>query len=96
VGRTPSQPYASFAKAGRLDGLKIGVMREYMDKPLFTDMDGPETIHPFIRRADLRKFGAAHRRSAPGDGPFPGLHPQYRPAGAKTAVHQAIPKFCSR
>jgi Asp-tRNA(Asn)/Glu-tRNA(Gln) amidotransferase A subunit family amidase len=58
VGRMPSQPYASFAQAGRLDGVRIGVVREYMDKNLFTPADA-ETID-IIDRAieDLRALGA--------------------------------------
>jgi len=39
VGRTPSRPYASFASARRLDGLRIGIIREYMNKKLFAKAD---------------------------------------------------------
>jgi Asp-tRNA(Asn)/Glu-tRNA(Gln) amidotransferase A subunit family amidase len=39
VGRLPSAPYASYAEPGRLDGLRIGVVREYMNKSLFTQED---------------------------------------------------------
>jgi Asp-tRNA(Asn)/Glu-tRNA(Gln) amidotransferase A subunit family amidase len=58
VGRGPSQPYRTFATAGRLDGVRIGVVREYMDKDLFTIADA-ETID-IIDRAieDLRALGA--------------------------------------
>jgi amidase len=58
VGRTPPQPYASFAAAGRLDGLRIGVIREYMNKKLFSRAD--EESIDLIERAlgDLRKLGA--------------------------------------
>src|SRR4029077_3925785 len=34
VGRLPSAPYASFTNARRLDGMRIGVIREYMDRKL--------------------------------------------------------------
>jgi amidase len=58
TGRKPSQPYPSFAKPGRLDGYRIGVVREYMDKDLFTAADA-ETIDIVDRAiADLRKLGA--------------------------------------
>src|SRR5262249_47403962 len=42
----------------RLDGVRIGVVREYMDKALFTEADG-ETID-IVNKAidDLRKLGA--------------------------------------
>jgi Asp-tRNA(Asn)/Glu-tRNA(Gln) amidotransferase A subunit family amidase len=39
VGRMPSAPYASFASGKRLDGVRIGVLREYMNKKLFTVAD---------------------------------------------------------
>ena len=58
VGRRPSQPYQSFAHEERLDGVRIGVVREYMDRDLFTIADG-ETID-IVERAieDLRALGA--------------------------------------
>ena len=58
ASRKPSQPYSSFANKGRLDGYRIGVIREYMDKDLFTATDS-ETIDIVDRAiADLRKLGA--------------------------------------
>src|SRR5690606_38630396 len=39
VGRMPWQPYATFAAPGRLDGITVGAMREYMDKSLLTEVD---------------------------------------------------------
>ena len=58
VGRTPSRSYASFAKAGRLDGLRIGVVREYLSKSLFSKAD--EQSIDLVERAiaDLRTLGA--------------------------------------
>jgi Asp-tRNA(Asn)/Glu-tRNA(Gln) amidotransferase A subunit family amidase len=58
LGRMPDKPYASFAQPGRLDGLRIGVVREYMRKSLFTKAD-EETIDIVSRGTeDLRKLGA--------------------------------------
>lgn len=56
--RRPATPYSSFARRGRLDGMRIGVVREYMDKDLFTVADS-ETID-IVNRAidDLRRLGA--------------------------------------
>jgi Asp-tRNA(Asn)/Glu-tRNA(Gln) amidotransferase A subunit family amidase len=58
VGRTPPKPYASFAAAQRLEGVRIGVLREYMSKKLFAKAD--EQSIDLIERAvaDLRKLGA--------------------------------------
>lgn len=58
IGRMPKQPYESFAHEKRLDGIRIGVVREYMNKKLFTKAD-EQTIDLVSRGADdLRKLGA--------------------------------------
>ncbi len=58
IGRKPAQPYFSFAGARRLDGVRIGVIREYMSKKLFSKAD--EESIDIVERAigDLRKLGA--------------------------------------
>jgi len=58
IGRKPSKPYASFAAVRRLDGLRIGVLREYMRPSLLTKAD-EESIGLVDRAiADLRSLGA--------------------------------------
>ena len=58
VGRKPAQPYASGARARRLDGVRIGVLREYMRPSLLTKAD-EESIGLVDRAiADLRSLGA--------------------------------------
>ena len=58
VGRKPSQPYASFASSRRLQGVRIGVIREYMSRKLFSKAD-EESIDIVERAIDvLRKLGA--------------------------------------
>jgi amidase len=58
IGRTPDQPYASYTGESRLDGVRIGVVREYMNPRLFTAADA-ETIAIVDRAvADLAKLGA--------------------------------------
>jgi amidase len=79
VGRLPSRPYASFARAGKLAGVKIGVMREYMDKAQFTQMDA-ETIDIVDRAVgDLRKLGATVVDPAAGQGLFTACVRRYNP-----------------
>jgi Asp-tRNA(Asn)/Glu-tRNA(Gln) amidotransferase A subunit family amidase len=58
VGRLPPKPYEAYARELQLDGLTIGVVREYMDKSLFTEMDH-ETIDIVDRAVgDLASLGA--------------------------------------
>ncbi len=58
VGRKPAKPYLSFAAAQRLDGVRIGVIREYMARKLFSKAD--EESIDIVEHAidDLRKLGA--------------------------------------
>jgi amidase len=59
VGRLPSEPYRSFANERTLNGIRIGVIREHMDKKLFNEAD-VETIDLAERAiSDLRRLGAA-------------------------------------
>ena len=58
IGRQPTEPYRSFANERTLNGLRIGVIREHMDKSAFNEADG-ETIDITERAvADLRRLGA--------------------------------------
>jgi Asp-tRNA(Asn)/Glu-tRNA(Gln) amidotransferase A subunit family amidase len=58
VGRKPAQGYAAAAGARRLDGLRIGVIREYMSKTLFSKAD-EQSIALAERAVDqLRALGA--------------------------------------
>jgi amidase len=58
VGRKPAHSYLSFAATRRLDGLRIGVIREYMARKPFSKAD--EESIDLVDRAidDLRKLGA--------------------------------------
>jgi amidase len=58
MGHRPPQPYASFTAAERLDGIRIGVIREYMARKLFSQAD--EESIDIVEHAidDLRKLGA--------------------------------------
>jgi amidase len=58
VGRMPSSPYASFASEKRLDGIRIGVVREYMDRSLFNEADEDSIAAAERAIADLQKLGA--------------------------------------
>jgi amidase len=58
VNRKPAKPYGDHATKTRLDGYRIGVIREYMDKALFTKAD--EESIDIVDRAigRLRDLGA--------------------------------------
>ena len=58
VGRKPTKSYTSFAATGRLEGVRIGVVREYMSRKLFSKAD--EESIGIVERAigDLGKLGA--------------------------------------
>ena len=57
-GRLPDQPYETFAHPKTLQGLRIGVVREYMDKKLFSKAD--EENIDIVNRAieQLKALGA--------------------------------------
>jgi Asp-tRNA(Asn)/Glu-tRNA(Gln) amidotransferase A subunit family amidase len=58
IGRLPSEPYRSFANERTLNGVRIGVIREHMDKSLFNEAD-VETIDITEGAiSDLRRLGA--------------------------------------
>ncbi len=58
VGRIPTAPYETFTHEKSLRGLRIGVVREYMDKDLFAKADA-ESIDIVERAiAKLRELGA--------------------------------------
>jgi len=79
VGRKPARPYASFAAARRLDGVRIGVIREYMNKKLFAKAD--EESIDIVERAlgDLRRIGATLVDPGPEGALFQGCLNRYAP-----------------
>ena len=58
VGRLPTSSYASFASEKRLDGVRVGVVREYMDRSLFNEADEESIAAAERAIADLQKLGA--------------------------------------
>jgi Asp-tRNA(Asn)/Glu-tRNA(Gln) amidotransferase A subunit family amidase len=92
VGRLPAQPYASHATAGRLDGLRIGVLREYMDPRLLTSADA-ESIRLVERAAeDLKKLGATLVDPGPGGVLFQGCVGRLVPSAYSSGLVKRAPK----
>jgi len=79
VGRKPAQTYVSFASNRRLEGLRIGVIREYMSKKLFSKAD--EESIDIVDHAieDLRKLGATIVDPGPEGALFQSCIPRYAP-----------------
>jgi amidase len=87
----PAQPYASAAAAQRLDGVRIGVVREYMNRKLFSKAD--EQSLDLVERAldDLRTLGATIVDPGPEGALFQTCITRYAPAllnAAFTARYQ--------
>ena len=80
IGRLPAQPYHTFAKAGSLQGVRIGVVREFMNKSLFTKAD-EESIDIVERGiAKLRELGATVVDPGPTGALFQECVKKYAPA----------------
>ena len=79
LGRLPPKPYASYVAARRLDGLRIGVVREYMSKGLLAKAD--EQSIDLVERAinEVRKLGATIVDPGPDGALFQSCIPKYAP-----------------
>lgn len=93
VGRRPSQPYESFAVPGRLDGVRIGVVREFMNKQLFSKSD-EETID-IVDRAlgDLRALGATIVDPGPEGALFQECVRSYAPEALNVLLTRQLPQL---
>jgi amidase len=79
VGRKAPKPYLSSAAAQRLDGVRIGVIREYMSRKLFSRAD-EESIGIVEHALDeLRKLGATVVDPGPEGELFQGCIAKYAP-----------------
>jgi Asp-tRNA(Asn)/Glu-tRNA(Gln) amidotransferase A subunit family amidase len=79
VGRKAPKPYINSAATKRLDGVRIGVIREYMAKKLFSKAD--EESIDIVEHAldDLRKLGATIVDPGPEGALFQGCLERYAP-----------------
>jgi len=93
VGRAPPKPYRDYAAAPSLDGMRIGVLREYMDKTLFTKADAQSI--DIVERAlgDLRKAGATIVDPGPGGALFQSCVAKYAPSAASGMLVHQFPKL---
>jgi Asp-tRNA(Asn)/Glu-tRNA(Gln) amidotransferase A subunit family amidase len=93
VGRKPARAYSSFAGALRLDGVRIGVLREYMSTKLFAKAD-EESIDLIERSiADLRKLGAIIVDPGPERELFKECLAKYAPEQMNSAFARQFPQL---
>jgi amidase len=79
VGRLPAEPYRSFADQKTLNGMRIGVIREHMDKKALNEADF-EAIDLTERAIDdLRRAGATIVDPGTGGALFQGCMDKYTP-----------------
>src|SRR6266478_2803519 len=93
VGRLPPEPYRSFASEQTLNGMRIGVIREHMDKKAFNDADA-ETIDITERAiGDLRQLGATIVDPGPGEALFQSCIDKYVPLYRNRVFTEQFPKL---
>jgi Asp-tRNA(Asn)/Glu-tRNA(Gln) amidotransferase A subunit family amidase len=84
IGKIPTDGYAKFARESDLKGIRIGVLREYMDKSLFTQSDH-ETIDIIDKAVgDLKRLGATIVDPGPGGALFQKCIDRYAPLNLNT------------
>jgi amidase len=92
-GRAPAERYETFAKPGRLDGVRIGVVREFMNKTLFTASD-EETIDVVDRAlGDLGALGATIVDPGPAGALFQDCIRRYAPEALNVLLTRQLPKL---
>jgi Asp-tRNA(Asn)/Glu-tRNA(Gln) amidotransferase A subunit family amidase len=92
VGRMPAQPYENFTHVKSLKGMRIGVVREYMDKSLFTKAD--EESIDIVNQAieDLKKLGATIVEPGP-EGLFTPYIKRYNPMLSNSSWTKLFPEL---
>jgi Asp-tRNA(Asn)/Glu-tRNA(Gln) amidotransferase A subunit family amidase len=92
VDRTPDQPYETFTKNPSLKGMRIGVVREYMDKDVYgkTALQNIALIDQAIE--DLRKAGATIVEPGP-EGLFTPYIRRYNPMLSNASWTKLFPEL---
>lgn len=93
IPRMPPRPYASYAAGGRLDGVRIGVLREYMNRALLSVAD--EESIGLVERAveDLRALGATVVDPGAGGELFTPCLTRYAPELLNSAFARQYPEL---
>jgi Asp-tRNA(Asn)/Glu-tRNA(Gln) amidotransferase A subunit family amidase len=93
VGRVPADGYASVCNEADLSGLRIGVLREYMDKQQFTlaDHESIDVIEFAIQ--ELRNLGAIIVDPGPDGSLLQSCIDQYLPRSLNAAFVECAPEL---
>jgi Asp-tRNA(Asn)/Glu-tRNA(Gln) amidotransferase A subunit family amidase len=96
VDRMPAKPYASFTAERSLKGMRIGVVREFMNKSLFTKAD-EQSIDIIEREIGvLKQLGATIVDPGAGGALFQSCVQRYAPSAHNSAFIEQYPKLFPR
>jgi len=93
VGHTPDKPYQQYAVAQPLTGVRIGVMREFMNRSLFTKADEQSINIVDHEIAVLRKLGATIIDPGADGELFHDCLAKYEPSALNSQFTQQFPKL---
>jgi amidase len=93
VGRLPVEPYRNFANEKTLNGMRIGVIREHMDKKVLNEAD--VSAIDLTERAidDLRRLGATIVDPGAGGALFQSCMDKYAPLYRNRVFTEEYPKL---
>ncbi len=92
IGRTPDRPYETFARPGPLAGVRIGVIREYMDTSVFGAPEAENIAIVERAIADLKKLGATVVEPGP-EGLFTPYIQRYNPVLHNSSWTKLFPEL---
>lgn len=93
VGRRALMPYAQYAEPRPLKGLRIGVLREYMDRTLFTKADEESIGIVEHEIGELKALGATVVDPGPSGQLFQGCVARYAPGNDSSQFTKQFPKL---
>ena len=93
IGRLPTEPYRSFANERTLNGMRIGVIREHMDKKVFNEADFAAIDLTERAIGDLRRLGAAIVDPGPGGALLQSCFNKYVPIYRNRAFMEQYPNL---
>jgi amidase len=93
VDRLPSQPYRSFANEQKLNGMRIGVIREYMNKKLFNEADVESIDLAEKAIKDLGRLGATIVDPGPEGALFQGCVNKFAPLYRNRSFIEQFPNL---